>query len=483
MGRGFALALVLVFLMSLSILPPVAVKAQSKTIVVPDDYRTISAAIDNATNGDTILVRSGTYNEQSLKTNNSISLIGEGATSTIIKLHPPIVTWSILDQTFSGYAAPIDFSADNIVISGFTITSDGGNIALTGNHDWLAGNIINTNVELGGDYETVTNNTLNLNNVLGVQIGGSYCSISRNTGTGEIGTGPGSYNSVFANDLIGEIGDFGAGRSNLFYGNILEGGIGMSAQTSDIIVNNTITNCDHGVSISNGFNNFVYGNTIKNNQGAGLIKIEGLNNLFYANYVSNNEFGVQIGAQGSYTVDGTTVPVGNTTFYANDFIGNSHQVQVSVSSTTDHWNYGNQGNYWSDYNGTDENIDGIGDTPYFVGGTESDDYPLMTTLNISSINIQLPAWANLTLPNLLPTPSFPPSPIQSPSASPSPSPIVSSLQSPSPLLSPSQTHMSTQEPFPTLPELVAISVILAVVVVAAGLLVNHKKRKRGLVAV
>ena len=38
-------------------------KANGGTIIVPDDYPTIQYAIDNATSGDTIYVRSGTYNE------------------------------------------------------------------------------------------------------------------------------------------------------------------------------------------------------------------------------------------------------------------------------------------------------------------------------------------------------------------------------------------------------------------------------------
>ncbi len=42
-------------------------KAISRTIVVPDDYPTITAAIANATAGDIILVKTGTYSEQTRK--------------------------------------------------------------------------------------------------------------------------------------------------------------------------------------------------------------------------------------------------------------------------------------------------------------------------------------------------------------------------------------------------------------------------------
>lgn len=65
------------------------VSAVSKIIVVPDDYPTISSAIGNATNGDTIFVRKGTYEETTIAIEKSISIIGEDVNKTTIKLHPP----------------------------------------------------------------------------------------------------------------------------------------------------------------------------------------------------------------------------------------------------------------------------------------------------------------------------------------------------------------------------------------------------------
>jgi len=39
--------------------------------------------------------------------------------------------------------------------------------------------------------------------------------------------------------------------------------------------------------------------------------------------------------------------------------------------------YASGGNYWSDYNGTDTNYDGIGETPYEVDANNTDRYPLV----------------------------------------------------------------------------------------------------------
>ena len=61
-AKGFVIALVFLFIISVVTFQSANVKADSqKTIVIPDDYPTIMSAVGNATNGDTILVRSGTY--------------------------------------------------------------------------------------------------------------------------------------------------------------------------------------------------------------------------------------------------------------------------------------------------------------------------------------------------------------------------------------------------------------------------------------
>lgn len=83
---AFALFLILSFI--LIIVPEIEVVAESTTIVVPDDYPTITAAIRNAVDGDIVFVKNGTYEERTLETNKRLSLIGEGAEFTKDKPEP-----------------------------------------------------------------------------------------------------------------------------------------------------------------------------------------------------------------------------------------------------------------------------------------------------------------------------------------------------------------------------------------------------------
>ena len=93
-GKNIALLLLVLVLSTSTIVSVLPVKAEAKTIIVPDDYPTVSSAVRNAKDGDTVFFRKGTYEgpeNQTLVINKTISLIGEDAEDTIISLHPPLV--------------------------------------------------------------------------------------------------------------------------------------------------------------------------------------------------------------------------------------------------------------------------------------------------------------------------------------------------------------------------------------------------------
>jgi parallel beta-helix repeat protein len=131
------------------------IEAEPTTIVVPDDYAKIQWAIGNATTGDTIFVRAGTYYEH-LYIDKSLSLIGENRSTTII----------------DGYATGtvITIPASNVMVSQFTIQNSGPTAHGVGiffsNHNMLINNTVRGNGEGIHLYET-SDNTLRNNNVTG----------------------------------------------------------------------------------------------------------------------------------------------------------------------------------------------------------------------------------------------------------------------------------------------------------------------------
>jgi nitrous oxidase accessory protein NosD len=98
----------------------------------------------------------------------------------------------------------------------------------------------------------------------------------------------------------------------------------------------------------------------------------GTNSSIYENIVSDSKCAITVSNSGDAWV------IKNNTFYHNNFINNNQSVIIKSPSHQNVWDNGSEGNYWSNYNGTDNNGDGIGDTSYTIDANNIDGYPLMT---------------------------------------------------------------------------------------------------------
>jgi nitrous oxidase accessory protein len=155
----FALLFALILLISafFCVFP---VKSQNHTITVPTDYPTINAAVGNATEGDTIIVTDGIYDEETIEINKTLNIISQNIGGASIFLHPPSTPNEYFTVILYSYVNPIKIVADNVQLSGFQIKSDGGNINVTGANTQLTNNNVEPPLVIGGNNCTITGNTL-----------------------------------------------------------------------------------------------------------------------------------------------------------------------------------------------------------------------------------------------------------------------------------------------------------------------------------
>ena len=351
--------------------------------IVPNIFPTIQEAINNASDGDTILVLNGTYYEN-VVVNKSVSIVGESRGTAIID--------------GNNNTRPVMLvKADNTSISRVCLRNASG-----GGQGILVQDSLNV---------AITRNLV-FSTTFGIIVQGcSNTTVSDNNLTNNYGHGlelDWSNNVDVLNNSVSE--------------NLNEGIYVYDCQNCSIEGNTVSGNHWSGVLIQSGSGNLLDHNTVTNNGPIGGIWLfDGtMNNVITDNILSNNSRGIYIGfwtdfypsPHGNFVVGNTVTSndigidvdygVGNV-IYHNKVVGNLLQsrAKLGYDNTWDD-GYPSGGNCWSDYNGTDlfsgpyqneTDSDGIGDTQYYIEENNTDFYPFMnvdiavTNLTISKTRV------------------------------------------------------------------------------------------------
>lgn len=323
--------------------------------------------------------------------------------------------------TFTGnIVGAIVLEKGGIVVdgNGYVLTGDGDNHGFY-IHDINDTTIKNVRIEScdNGFYisssvnSTITGNTVTGNN-LGIHVLYSENTlITENNVLNNDQTGICFYrseNAIITNNKVTDNGGNGIeSGSSMMNGYLAENEIlnsGLNGIRLDWAANTTITgnkiqnSGENGIRVYESRNNTISKNIIEDNKANGIYlqTYSFLNLILLNNITSNAKYGINTGQYSATNL-----------IHHNNFIDNGDQATTNLGETNT-WGWDNGfpsgGNYWSDYDGQDNNEDGIGDTPYIIDENNQDNYPLMNPADINtsqkfSTIPEFPAW--IVLPMVL----------------------------------------------------------------------------------
>ncbi len=155
--------------------------------------------------------------------------------------------------------------------------------------------------------------------------------------------------------------------------------IGVNGNYSTISKNNII-NGINGIYLTGSFSNIIRNNLANFSESAITINL-GTNSQIYENSILESKYAIII------RPSVVSQKIENNIFYHNNFINNTQTIQINSPSNKNYWEHNSEGNYWSNYSNTDNNKDGIGDSPYIIDENNIDNFPLMNPYYVEA-NLQ-----------------------------------------------------------------------------------------------
>ena len=166
--------------------------------------------------------------------------------------------------------------------------------------------------------------------------------------------------------------------SNNIISNNWNAGLIISYSSNNTIIGNDVSNSGSGINLFFSRDNIISDNSIISNNYEGIYFYRSKNNTILENKISDNGIGISIHFQLCY----------QNIFYHNNFIENDQQAYDGGDNIWDN-EYPSCGNYWSDYNGSDKDGDGVGDVPYKISGERVDRFPLIESYGMTALRISL----------------------------------------------------------------------------------------------
>jgi len=325
-----------------------------------------------------------------------------------VTLHDSHNSSVINNRLMNDYGINVDHSHHNFVLNNTVYEPGGTGIGIGGYDNVISGNVI-LNASCDGIAASETwNNTITNNSIIFRQTSGidhgiwlwngvNNNTIANNTIQNFITTVSGGGSTMVGIEVVRSI-------NNRIEGNSIEGfhqGVILSYSHSNLVANNIISNISQGVAgtycmyipsldaiqLYHSSSNVVINNGISSVQSNGILLWDNAsNNILQANVINSSYYGISL----HYSSDNNTI-VNNALsgirsraiildesngniIYHNNFLV---PVVDAYDSGLNHWDLGEQGNYWGDYEGQDMDGNGIGDSPRGIPPNGTDNSPLM----------------------------------------------------------------------------------------------------------
>jgi len=265
---------------SFLILTAFASVSAAKTIYVPDDYEKIQWAVDNASAGDTIIVRDGIYYE-----------------SIIVSKHLAIKSENGPENCIVNGSGSDVFAlmADGIRIEGFTITGGLNGIYILSDNNTIINNIIRSNKEGGiylydGSNNNISNNNISSNKWYGIYLYYSYENTIRKNEfiNDDIFVYYYSYGNIIEDNKVnGKPLVYLEYESDKFIDNA--GQVILVRCKNITVMNSELTNTDVGIELWLSDNCLISNNNISSNNYEGIYLYCSNNNIISDNIIRSNK--------------------------------------------------------------------------------------------------------------------------------------------------------------------------------------------------